>query len=85
LDIATIFDRIAQTVVKRYPEPLGEPVFHDDSYGYRPGRSAHRALGVARQRCWHYAWALDLDIKNLFGSIDWELMMRAVRRHTGCA
>ncbi|RQT02021.1 MULTISPECIES: group II intron reverse transcriptase/maturase [Burkholderia] len=85
LGIPTISDRIAQTVVKRYLEPLVEPVFHDDSYGYRPGRSAHRALDVARQRCWNYAWALDLDIKNFFGSIDWELMMRAVRRHTDCA
>jgi RNA-directed DNA polymerase len=84
LGIPTISDRIAQTVVKRYLESLVEPVFHDDSYGYRPGRSAHRALDVARQRCWDYAWALDLDIKNFFGSIDWELMMRAVRRHTDC-
>jgi group II intron reverse transcriptase/maturase len=85
LGTPTISDRIAQTVVKRYLEPLVEPVFHDDSNGYRPGRSAHRALDVARQRCWNYAWALDLDIKNFFGSIDWELMMRAVRRHTDCA
>ncbi|MFM0162511.1 group II intron reverse transcriptase/maturase [Paraburkholderia sediminicola] len=85
LGIPTISVRIAQTVVKRYLEPLVEPVFHDDSYGYRPGRSAHRALDVARQRCWNYAWALYLDIKNFFGSIDWELMMRAVRRYTDCA
>jgi RNA-directed DNA polymerase len=85
LSLPTISDRIAQTVVKRYLEPLVEPVFHDNSYGYRPGRSAHRALDVARQRCWNYAWALDLDIKNFSGSIDWELMMRAVRHHTDCA
>jgi group II intron reverse transcriptase/maturase len=85
LGIPTISDRIAQTVVKRYLESLVEPVFHDDSYGYRPGRSAHQALNVARRRCWDYEWVLDLDIKNFFGSIDWELMMRAVRSHTDCA
>jgi retron-type reverse transcriptase len=51
LGIPTVSDRIAQTVVKRYLEPILEPVFHADSYGYRPGRSAHQALTVACQRC----------------------------------
>jgi hypothetical protein len=85
LTVPTISDRIAQTVVKRYLEPLVEPVFHRDSYGYRPGRSAHQALDATRQRCWEYEWVLDLDIKNFFGSIDWDLMIRAVRHHTDCA
>jgi RNA-directed DNA polymerase len=71
-------------VVQRYLEPILEPVFHDDSYGYRPGRSAHDALRVARQRCWRYDWVLDLDIRSFFDSLDWELLMRAVRRHTDC-
>jgi RNA-directed DNA polymerase len=84
LGIPTVSDRIAQTVVKHYLEPLVEPVFHEDSYGYRPRRSAHQALAVAKQRCWRHAWVLDLDIKNFFGSIDWELLMRAVRCHTDC-
>jgi group II intron reverse transcriptase/maturase len=84
LGIPTVSDRIAQMVVKRYLEPILEPVFHDDSYGYRPGRSAHQALSVARQRCWRYDWVLDLDIKGFFDNIDWTLLMRAVRRHTDC-
>ena len=84
LGIPTVSDRIAQTVVKRYLEPIVEPIFHDSSYGYRPGRSAHQALTVARQRCWRYNWVLDLDVKNFFDTIDWELLMRAVRRHTDC-
>ncbi|SEE72403.1 group II intron reverse transcriptase/maturase [Rhizobiales bacterium GAS191] len=82
LGIPTVSDRIAQMVVKRCLEPLVEPVFHEDSYGYRPGRSAHDALAVARQRCWRHDWVLDLDIKGFFDNIDWELLMRAVRRHT---
>jgi group II intron reverse transcriptase/maturase len=84
LGIPTVSDRVAQMVVKRYLEPIVEPVFHEDSYGYRPGRSAHQALAVARQRCWRYDWVLDLDVKSFFDDIDWELLMRAVRRHTDC-
>ena len=84
LGIPTVSDRIAQMVVQRYLEPILEPVFHGDSYGYRPGRSAHQALSVARQRCWRYNWVLDLDIKSFFDTIDWELLLRALRRHTDC-
>jgi len=61
-----------------------EPKFHCDSYGYRPGKSALEAVGVVRQRCWRYAWVLDLDIKAFFDSIDSVLLMRAVRKHTDC-
>ena len=71
-------------VVKRYLEPLVEPHFHDDSYGYRPGKSALEAVGVARRRCWRYDWVLDLDIKSFFDDIDRGLLMRAVRKHTDC-
>lgn len=84
LGIPTVSDRIAQMVVQRYLERILEPLFHQDSYGYRPGRSAHQALAVARQRCWRYDWVLDLDIKSFFDEIDPELLMRAVRRHTDC-
>ncbi len=63
LTVPTVADRIAQEVVRRYLEPLVEPKFHPDSYGYRPGRSAIDAIRVARQRCWRYDWVLDLDIR----------------------
>jgi group II intron reverse transcriptase/maturase len=84
LGVPTVSDRIAQMVVKRYLEPILEPTFHRDSYGYRPGKSAHDALTTARQRCWGRDWVLDLDIKSFFDEIDWGLLMRAVRRHTDC-
>ncbi len=84
LGIPTVADRIAQMVVKRHLEPMVEPKFHPDSYGYRPGKSALDAIGVARQRCWRYEWVLDLDIKAFFDSIEPELLMRAVRKHTDC-
>ncbi|OTP76211.1 reverse transcriptase domain-containing protein [Caballeronia sordidicola] len=84
LTVPTVSDRIAQMVVRRYLEPILEPVFHDDSYGYRPRRSAHQALTVERQRCWRSDWVLDLDIKGFFDNIDHQLLMRALRRHTNC-
>lgn len=84
LGIPAVADRIAQTVVKRRLEPELEKVFHQDSYGYRPGKSAIEAVGVARQRCWKFNWVLDLDIKGFFDNIDHGLLMRAVRKHTDC-
>ena len=82
LGAPTVADRIAQTVVKQALEPELEKHFHPDSYGYRPEKSAHQAIGQARQRCWRYDWVVDLDIKGFFDNIDWDLMMRAVRHHT---
>ncbi|MHB8603585.1 MAG: reverse transcriptase domain-containing protein [Nitrosotalea sp.] len=82
LGIPTVGDRIAQMVVKMYLEPLVEPYFHPDSYGYRPEKSAIQALGVARKRCWEYDWVIDMDIKGFFDNIDHELMMNAVKKHT---
>jgi RNA-directed DNA polymerase len=84
LGIPTVTDRIAQMVVKMCFEPMVEPHFHPDSYGYRPGRSAHEALGRARERCWRYDWCIDLDIKGFFDNLDHELVMRAVSKHTDC-
>jgi RNA-directed DNA polymerase len=84
LGIPTVADRVAQEVVKRYLEPILEPIFHDDSYGYRPGRSAIDAVRTARQRCWRYDWVLDIDVKGYFDSIDWSLLLKAVRSHTDC-
>lgn len=82
LGIPTVADRVAQTVVKMILEPAVEPLFHEDSYGYRPKRSALDAVGVARKRCWDNDWVIDLDIKAFFDSIPHELIERAVAHHT---
>jgi RNA-directed DNA polymerase len=84
LGIPTVADRIAQMVVTQVLQPILEPQFHADSYGYRLGKSAKDAIGVARKRCWEYDWVLDLDIRAFFETIDHELLMRAVKRHTTC-
>lgn len=82
LGIPTVADRIAQSVLKQALEPELEGHFHPDSYGYRPGKSAHQAIAAARQRCWRNDWVVDLDIKGFFDAIDHDLLMRAVRHHT---
>lgn len=84
LGIPTVADRVGQMVVKMYLEPEIERCFHPDSYGYRPGKSAIEAVGVARQRCFRYDWVVDLDIKGFFDNLDHELMMYAVKKHTEC-
>ena len=81
LGIPTVSDRIAQQVVKSRLEPEVDRLFHADSYGYRPGKSALDAVGRARERCWRYDWVLDLDIKGFFDNIDQNLLMRAVKKH----
>jgi len=82
--VPTVADRVAQMVVKQVMEPILDPIFLADSYGYRPNRSALDAVGATRQRCWKYDWVLEFDIKGLFDNIDHELLLRAVRKHVTC-
>lgn len=81
LGIPTILDRIAQQVVRARLEEKLEPIFHQDSYGYRRNQSAPAAVKSCRTRCWSYDWVLDVDIQKFFDTIDHELMMKAVRHH----
>jgi len=81
LGIPTVEDRIAQMAAVKMISPILEPNFHDDSYAYRPNRSAHHALAKARTRCWEYDWVLDMDISKFFDTIDHELLMKAVKCH----
>jgi RNA-directed DNA polymerase len=82
LGVPTVADRIAQTVVAARLEKIAEPKFHDNSYGYRPGRSALDAAGECRERCWRYDWVIDLDIRKFFDSVPWDLIVKAVEANT---
>lgn len=82
LGVPTVADRIAQTVVALRLEPRTESIFHPDSYGYRPGKSAHDALRRCRQRCWESNWVVDLDIQKFFDTLDHELVVKAVEANT---
>jgi RNA-directed DNA polymerase len=81
LGVPTVADRVAQTVVRMYLEPLVEPVFHPDSYGYRPKKSALDAVGACRQRCWRSDWVIDMDIRAFFDTVPHDLVLKAVAHH----
>jgi group II intron reverse transcriptase/maturase len=81
LGVPTVADRVAQTVVAARIEAVVEPVFHPDSYGYRPRRSALDAVGRCRERCWEHDWVIDLDVSKFFDSVPWDKILRAVERH----
>jgi retron-type reverse transcriptase len=84
LGIPTVADRIAQEVVRRYLERALESLFHVDSYGYRPGRSAIDAVRSARQRLLAVRLGPRHRHQGFFDSIDWVLLLKAVRNHTDC-
>jgi RNA-directed DNA polymerase len=79
LGVPTVADRIAQTVAALALEARMESIFHPDSYGYRPRRSALDAVARCRQRCWKKDWVIDLDIQKFFDSVDHDLMVKAVQ------
>src|SRR4051794_35550437 len=81
LGVPTVADRVAQTVAAMYLEPDVEKIFHPDSYGYRPGRSALDAVGACRKRCWGTDWVIDLDIKGFFDNVPHPEILAAVEKH----
>jgi RNA-directed DNA polymerase len=82
LGVPTVADRVAQTVARMYLEPNVEPVFHPDSYGYRPKKSALDAVGTCRQRCWRSDWVIDMDIRAFFDTVPHDLVLKAIAHHT---
>ncbi len=84
LGVPTVSDRIAQTIVKMMLEPILEPIFDENSFGYRPNKSAHDAIAITRKRCWEHDWVVEFDIKGLFDNIDHQLLMKALRYHCNC-
>ncbi|WP_445368756.1 group II intron reverse transcriptase/maturase [Methylomonas sp. BW4-1] len=81
LGIPTVSDRIAQGAVKLFMEERLDPMFHPDSYGYRPGKSAHQALKQCAQRCWRYNWVLEIDISAFFDNVRHDLVIKALEHH----
>jgi group II intron reverse transcriptase/maturase len=81
LGIPTVSDRIAQEVIKAYLEPRLEKVFSEQSYGYRPLKSAHQAIEEVKKNTRNYAWVIDMDIKSFFDEVNHELLMKAIDCH----
>jgi RNA-directed DNA polymerase len=82
LGVPTIADRVAQTVVARHLSERVEQVFHPDSFGYRPGKSALDAVRVCRERCWQFDWVVEFDIRKFFDTVAWDKVVAAVEAHT---
>src|SRR5215204_6531305 len=76
LGIPAVSDRVAQTVVARHLMRRVEPIFHPDSFGYRPGRSALDAVEKCRERCWGRSWVVEFDISKFFDSVPWDLLVK---------
>jgi RNA-directed DNA polymerase len=79
LGVPTVADRVAQTVAAMTLTARTESIFHPDSYGYRPRRSALDAVARCRERCWKKAWVIDVDVAQFFDSVPWDLMVKAVQ------
>lgn len=82
LGVPTVGDRVAQTVVASRLGSKVETIFHPDSYGYRPGRSATDAVETCKRRCWKSNWVIDLDIRAFFDTVAWDLVVKAVEANT---
>ena len=81
LGIPTVSDRIAQGAVKLFMEERLDPLFHSDSYGYRPNKSAHHALQKCMERCWRYSWVLEVDVSAFFDTVRHDLVIKALEHH----
>jgi group II intron reverse transcriptase/maturase len=82
LGIAVLEDKIVQRAVVMIMEPIFEADFHDFSYGFRPGRSAHDALKELRENCMdeRIHWIVDADVSGFFDNIDRKLLQEYVKR-----
>ena len=82
LGIPTVVDRMIQQAVLQILQPLFDPTFSDDSYGFRPGRSAHQAVKRAQAHILAgYDWVVDLDLERFFDRVNHDVLMaRGARR-----
>ncbi len=76
LGIPCVRDRVAQEVLRQLLSPVFEPLFHDDSYGFRPGRNCHQAVERVLE-LWHLGFrhVLDADIQGFFDNIPHSVVM----------
>jgi len=82
LGIPTVRDRVVQQALRSILEPIFDPGFHPSSYGYRPGRSGHHAIGKAELfiRRYRREWVVDMDLSKCFDTLNHDLIIRQFRQ-----
>jgi group II intron reverse transcriptase/maturase len=82
LGIPNVVDRMVQEAVRMVIEPFYEPMFHQSSHGFRPGRSCHTAIAEARMYLAEgYEWVVDMDLEKFFDRVHHQrLMARLAKR-----
>jgi group II intron reverse transcriptase/maturase len=80
LGIPCLRDKIVQEAIRMALEPIFEVEFHEDSYGFRPNRSTHHAVGRCRQLAHNgFTWVIEGDVKACFDEISHEAILGCVR------
>ena len=81
LGIPTVLDRLIQQALLQVLTPVFDPTFSEDSYGFRPGRSAHDAVRRARDHMASgHRWVVDLDLEKFFDRVNHDVLMARVAR-----
>jgi RNA-directed DNA polymerase len=82
LGVPLISDRIAQGVLKDFLEPILEKIFHRNSFGYRPGRNIHDAIGQCQENCMEYEWVIGVKIKDIPSHIGHHTILQLLQLYT---
>jgi len=81
LGIPTVLDRMIQQALLQVLHPIFDPTFSDDSYGFRPGRSAHQAVLRAQEHiAAGHRWVVDMDLERFFDLVNHDVLMARVAR-----
>ena len=81
LGIPSVLDRVIQQAIAQVLTPIFDPGFSDNSYGFRPGRSAHDAVYQAREYIKAgYRWVVDMDLEKFFDTVNHDVLMHRVAR-----
>lgn len=81
LGVPTVLDRLIQQAVHQVLNPIFDPTFSDSSYGFRPGRSAHQAIILAKKyQQEERVWVVDMDLAKFFDEVNHDILMSRIAR-----
>jgi group II intron reverse transcriptase/maturase len=80
LGIPTVEDRLVQEAVRTILEAIYEPVFLDESHGFRPRRSCHTALNLIKKTWTGCKWLIEVDVRGFFDNIDHDVLLMLLKK-----